>query len=193
MYSWHMTNRYRWRLLGGHLALDLCNTVSWRRDPQRTVERLRDSRDVAGWFGAATGHQAPAGIDDVVLDQVHRLRDRTVRLLDAHLDRRPGSADDVSAVHYAWLSALGVAELSAHLPLAETINPTTPALLVSRLALSIGELLHRSDLSTLRRCEGEGCGWLFLDTTRNHSRRWCDPLDCGNRARVRAYARRHRR
>ncbi|MGW5559426.1 CGNR zinc finger domain-containing protein [Micromonospora sp. NPDC003944] len=41
--------------------------------------------------------------------------------------------------------------------------------------------------------DGEGCGWLFLDSTRNHSRRWCDPLDCGNRARVRAYVQRHRR
>ncbi|MEU7875254.1 CGNR zinc finger domain-containing protein [Dactylosporangium sp. NPDC049140] len=32
----------------------------------------------------------------------------------------------------------------------------------------------------------------FLDTTRNHSRRWCDPDHCGNRARVRAYSRRRR-
>jgi hypothetical protein len=35
------------------------------------------------------------------------------------------------------------------------------------------------------------CQWLFLDTTRNHSRRWCDPADCGNRARQRRHYRRH--
>ena len=86
-----------------------------------------------------------------------------------------------------------MAGISSGLPLHETVDPTTPALLVSRLALATGELLHRPDLSALRRCDGDGCGWLFLDTTRNHSRRWCDSLDCGNRARVRAYARRHRR
>ncbi|MBU2667134.1 CGNR zinc finger domain-containing protein [Actinoplanes bogorensis] len=59
----------------------------------------------------------------------------------------------------------------------------------AHLALAVADLLDR-DRPELRRCDGDGCGWLFLDTTRNHSRRWCDPADCGNRARVRAYTRR---
>jgi predicted RNA-binding Zn ribbon-like protein len=187
-----MTNGYQWRFIGGHLALDLCNTISWRLDAGRTVERLRDPSDLADWFGSATSHDAPAGLDDA-LPRVRRLRDGIIRLVDAHLDRRRAPVDDIRVVHDAWLAALGVAERSQGLPLTETIDPTTPALLVSHLALSTGELLHRPDLSTLRRCDGDGCGWLFLDTTRNHSRRWCDSFDCGNRARVRAYARRHHR
>jgi predicted RNA-binding Zn ribbon-like protein len=61
------------------------------------------------------------------------------------------------------------------------------------VALLIASFLSDADLSRLRRCDGAGCGWLFLDTTRNHSRRWCDSRDCGNRSRVRRYAERRSR
>jgi predicted RNA-binding Zn ribbon-like protein len=44
----------------------------------------------------------------------------------------------------------------------------------------------------LRRCDDQGCGWLFLDTTRNHSRRWCSSRDCGNRDRARRHYTRSR-
>ncbi|HEX8509894.1 MAG TPA: CGNR zinc finger domain-containing protein, partial [Propionibacteriaceae bacterium] len=67
-----------------------------------------------------------------------------------------------------------------------------PSDIADRLALEVGRFLQHQDLTRLRRCAGEGCGWLFLDGTRNRSRRWCDPNDCGNRTRVRNYARRHR-
>jgi len=40
-------------------------------------------------------------------------------------------------------------------------------------------------------CQAKTCKWLFLDTTRNHSRRWCDMKVCGNRAKARRYYRRH--
>jgi predicted RNA-binding Zn ribbon-like protein len=36
----------------------------------------------------------------------------------------------------------------------------------------------------------DGCGWLFVDTSKNHSRRWCDINDCGNRAKQRRYQKR---
>ena len=58
------------------------------------------------------------------------------------------------------------------------------------LALSAAELLASGDLSRLRQCGGEECGWLFLDTSRNRSRQWCDMKDCGNLAKVRRFRRR---
>jgi predicted RNA-binding Zn ribbon-like protein len=39
----------------------------------------------------------------------------------------------------------------------------------------------------VRVCAGEGCGWLFLDTSRNGRRIWCESGDCGNRERVRRH------
>lgn len=53
------------------------------------------------------------------------------------------------------------------------------------------DLLARPE--RLRKCEGEPCGWLFLDTTKNHSKRWCSMAGCGNRAKARRFQERQRR
>ena len=49
------------------------------------------------------------------------------------------------------------------------------------------ELLTSVELSKVRVCAAEDCGWLFLDTSKNHSRRWCDMNTCGNRAKARKH------
>ncbi|MBN1859137.1 CGNR zinc finger domain-containing protein [Candidatus Bipolaricaulota bacterium] len=58
------------------------------------------------------------------------------------------------------------------------------------LARSAADLLTSDERDRVRRCAGPDCGWLFVDISRNHSRRWCDMADCGNRAKARrSYAR----
>jgi predicted RNA-binding Zn ribbon-like protein len=52
---------------------------------------------------------------------------------------------------------------------------------------SAAELLVTGDLSGVRVCGGARCGWLFVDTSKNRSRRWCDMQDCGNVAKVRRF------
>ncbi len=61
------------------------------------------------------------------------------------------------------------------------------------LARSAADLLTSPRLSRVRECPGEdGCGWLFLDTSKNGSRRWCSMQGCGSRAKARRYAGRRR-
>lgn len=60
------------------------------------------------------------------------------------------------------------------------------------IVYSAAKLLASSGLDRVRQCAGDDCGWLFLDTSRNHSRRWCDMADCGNRAKARRHYRRTR-
>ena len=67
-------------------------------------------------------------------------------------------------------------------------HPDIPRL----LALQVLDLLQSPQLHLLRRCHGPGCGWLFLDRTRSHTRRWCSTSDCGNRDRARRHYARHR-
>ena len=55
---------------------------------------------------------------------------------------------------------------------------------------SAAELLTSEKLARLGQCAGEDCGWLFLDTSRNHSRRWCEMQHCGNRVKARRHYRR---
>ena len=58
------------------------------------------------------------------------------------------------------------------------------------VAWSAANLLASNETRWVKMCGGEECGWLFLDTTKNHSRRWCDMADCGSRAKARRYYRR---
>jgi predicted RNA-binding Zn ribbon-like protein len=58
------------------------------------------------------------------------------------------------------------------------------------VAQAAAALLTRRPLPVLRRCGGEDCGWLFVDTSRNGTRRWCTMDDCGNVAKARRFRRR---
>jgi len=55
------------------------------------------------------------------------------------------------------------------------------------IARSAAELLASEQLSYVRACSSKTCQWLFLDTSKNHRRRWCDMKLCGNRAKVRRF------
>jgi predicted RNA-binding Zn ribbon-like protein len=64
--------------------------------------------------------------------------------------------------------------------------------LLGPIARSAAELLVQPDLvAKIHQCQGDNCGWLFVDCSKNHSRRWCDMRDCGNRAKVRRHRKRH--
>ena len=62
------------------------------------------------------------------------------------------------------------------------------------IAKSAADLLTSDYIGKVMECanEEEGCGWLFIDHTKNHSRIWCSTTGCGNRDKVRRYYERHR-
>jgi predicted RNA-binding Zn ribbon-like protein len=60
------------------------------------------------------------------------------------------------------------------------------------IARSAAELLTSDDLARVRECDGAACTWLFLDQSRNRSRRWCSMESCGNRAKARRHYHRNR-
>jgi predicted RNA-binding Zn ribbon-like protein len=49
---------------------------------------------------------------------------------------------------------------------------------------STAEMLVSDELKKVKTCADSACGWLFIDVSRNQSRRWCDMKDCGNRAKA---------
>lgn len=62
------------------------------------------------------------------------------------------------------------------------------------IALSAVDLMTSENIKWVGQCADDGgCGWLFVDTSKNHSRRWCDINDCGNRAKQRRYLQRARK
>jgi predicted RNA-binding Zn ribbon-like protein len=222
---------HRWQPIGGHVALDLCNTVSWRRDPARIVDNLDSPERLADWWAevglpglsekpargggvqavqveavqveAVGGRPLSAGAqgrdvradamagearnaEERALKRIRALREATHEVVQAHLAKQPAPPSQLERLLEAVRKAQRTARPSPTLPLTwETTD------LEAALALAVADLL--TDEASTRRiseCAADGCGWVFLDTSRNHSRRWCDPEDCGNRARVRAYVNR---
>jgi len=52
---------------------------------------------------------------------------------------------------------------------------------------SAADFLTSDELDTLRVCASDSCDWLFIDTSKNHSRRWCNMKSCGNREKARRF------
>jgi predicted RNA-binding Zn ribbon-like protein len=61
------------------------------------------------------------------------------------------------------------------------------------LARSAATLLTSAERLLVRQCESTSCSWLFVDTTKNHSRVWCRTTICGNKDRARRYRQRQHR
>ena len=166
---------YAPELVGGHVLLDLLNTVSWRLDPARRIDRIADpaARDV--WLRAVG---LPAGGDG--LEEVRETAYDVLQPLAAG-----DEPEDVEALRELMVAAVGRARIVQLDPLWWQGDDA-----VTELALAAWRLLADEDLSRLRQCQDDDCGWLFLDRSKNGSRRWCSSADCGNRARAkRHYAR----
>jgi predicted RNA-binding Zn ribbon-like protein len=82
--------------------------------------------------------------------------------------------------------------VAGHYHLAWRARAPAPEQILWRVARATAELMTSDQLLTVRVCAGEACGWLFLDKSRNHLRRWCSMSDCGNRAKAREFYKRVR-
>jgi predicted RNA-binding Zn ribbon-like protein len=72
--------------------------------------------------------------------------------------------------------------------------PGTPlaARLAADAAMALAVVVAEQGFDRLRVCQGERCRDVFVDRSRNRSRRYCSPQVCGNRASVAAYRARRR-
>ncbi len=187
-------------LIGGHVVLDLANTVSWRLDPQRTIDRLPDFPALLAWSrraglidGAAADAVARAAAGDRIaaersLRAARRLREGVHEVLGGVAEGGVPAERGLRAIQPALVDAVRHAVLGASAPVHWHLAPRVPADLPRLLALATLQLLQSGDdLRAVRRCRGSGCGWLFLDRSRSHTRRWCSADDCGNRERVRRH------
>ena len=64
--------------------------------------------------------------------------------------------------------------------------------LAAEAGMALGFILVAGERERLRRCEAPGCARVFVDLSRNRSRRYCDSRTCGNRLHVAAYRARQR-
>jgi predicted RNA-binding Zn ribbon-like protein len=191
--------------IGGALCLDFTNTVSNHRG-RAPSEKLKRFEDLVYWC-----HRARVlndGESDEMLRQGNMVPAQGERLLHLAVDFREAlyrAFFDISHERQPSKSDLEVINgLLARTPITLQIGgqgerlvcvrtgcTLDEARLLGQIAWSAAELLgSKESLAKIRECAGEDCGWLFLDQTKNHSRRWCDMDDCGSKAKAKRYYRR---
>jgi len=199
---------YAFELTGGARCLDFVNTLGNRRGPEPLEEHLATYADLVDFAfqsgdlsaeevgalrvaGAARPDEAAR-----VLARAVALREAIYRIFDPLARGGRPDAEGLADLNDELRQALRHARLERRgegyalawdAPGSGAPELDAPLWPVARSAM---ELLLDADLSRLGECDSDTCGFLFLDTTRNKSRRWCDTRVCGNRARVRAHRRR---
>jgi len=203
----------RVKLVGGRLCLDFVNSLGARRisnSGELTIrdEKLGDYLDLLAWarHAGALGH---ADAKRLATEYMSRQNEataifrRALHLREALYDifKTIVLKKKADPLHLGVLNQeLRLARAAEHLVAfkdnfawqweAADLSLDRPIWPVAR---SAAELLTQGDLTRLRQCEGDDCGWIFEDTSRNRGRRWCDMRDCGNVAKVRRFRRRQKK
>jgi predicted RNA-binding Zn ribbon-like protein len=205
------------KLVGGHPALDLVNTVAPRvddddqRDYLATPDDLLTFSERAGLADArelaevAEAWQASPKAAMRALTATREIREALYAVLAAYLSAgADGGTPDSELAHLslAWSSAasrsrlvVGVRDKQPGHAVARWVSVAPDALLLpDRAAEAAVDLLTSADATRLGIClpDAGGCGWLFIDHTRNRSRRWCTMEDCGAEVKSRRLTERRR-
>jgi predicted RNA-binding Zn ribbon-like protein len=188
-------------LAGGALALDFANTVGGtHRSP--THDHLRSYGDIAS-FGVLAGALAPS-VAKRLAGRAERDPKRAAAVYELGIALRESI--------WAVFSALASGESPRDTDLELIGDAAAAGAARSRLthdkdgvvwsvgsdsdelerplwdiARSAADLLTSGDHDRIKECASTTCEWVFLDRSRNHSRRWCDMSDCGNRAKARRF------
>jgi predicted RNA-binding Zn ribbon-like protein len=195
--------RHQFKMLGGHPALDFINTVHDWNAPE-PLDYLSEFADAIR-FGEAAGLLTPA--EDLGLRrrtphvELARLRELRALLKKIFQMRLSGQApsdmdfgklstDLVEAARATRLMVATRTRRSPEVPVVRQVNPERAgvALLRLRIVEAAVALLVSDAMLRVKSCPT--CGWLFLDVSKNRSRRWCSMDTCGSVAKARRYYRR---
>ncbi|AIO35164.1 hypothetical protein DM39_5176 [Burkholderia cenocepacia] len=179
------------------LSIDFANTLYWRGTDTPTetfgsVDDLlawcRERAGVPAWLAeACRARSADEGHGAALLARALALREALYRLFRAQAEQREPHPDD--------LALLGgfLGEASPRVALARIdggyawridARNATLAGLLSPVLWSATDLLGGARLAKVKRCANDACQWLFIDDSKNGSRRWCSMSSCGNRAKA---------
>lgn len=183
------------------ICVDFANTVEWRAG-NRAIDRMTDYNRFLLW-GERGGILSEPLADKLRQKAAARpreaeqaftlaieLREAIYRTMFATANNLPRTTADVALLNTAYREAMNHKSLTDQREVFiwkwenEDSDLNT---LTWRIAQSAATLLTSDHIARLKTCPGEGCGWLFLDTSRNGSRRWCEMQLCGNRAKVRRH------
>jgi predicted RNA-binding Zn ribbon-like protein len=173
----------------GRLALDLPASLAFRLRAE-PKDLLATPHDLGRWLvaaGLATRNPEPTMEE---LDQARELREALYRLAMALVQGRGFAAADRALLNRWAAEPPPVPQLGSH---GLTWTGTGVRALLATLARDGVELFGGPLAERVRKCAGEGCALLFVDTSRSGERRWCSMAGCGNKAKVAEFRQRQRK
>jgi predicted RNA-binding Zn ribbon-like protein len=189
-------------LSGGALCLDFANTLGDRtEEPTERIRTYGDVLEFASQAGALPASEVEELEAEAEADPGHAKRTTEMAVGTREvLYRIFGAIATGNAPRDADLEALNavLVEGLAHARMVRegdayrwswTGDCTCLERPIWQIAHSAADLLASGRLDRIRSCDSDTCEWLFLDESRNRSRRWCDMSTCGNRAKARRHSR----
>jgi predicted RNA-binding Zn ribbon-like protein len=189
----------RFDLIAGSVCLDFVNTLDDRHiKPKELLEHYSDLVR----FGEDASLLEPRQADRLIkrraiapaaaekaLRRAIELREAIHDVFWAIMNKRPAPAGALATIN---AEAQAAAQHLRLVPIKGGFewrfdDPGDFDSLLWQIARSAADLLASDQLSFVRACSSKACEWFFLDTSKNHHRRWCDMKRCGNRAKVRTF------
>ena len=187
-------------IVGGALCLDFANTINSRHKPEH--DYLQQYSDLAEWAGKVEilspskrkrllrlAEQDSKSAEAVLLKAL-RIRELLYQIFSKNARPSGSNQEDMGAFVKFYADAMSHSifvrkgnYFAADWPADESLDAALWPILYSA-----GQLLLSEELIRVKECPN--CGWLFLDTSKNQSRRWCSMNTCGARDKMRRYLRR---
>lgn len=194
------------KFIAGTLCLDFVNTVGGRvgsNQPCDLADRIiRDKltgfgdlvrwAELAGILTHAEARKIALSAPQAILDRAITLREALYRIAKSCIEDRTPPSHDLKVVNRELANANLHQRLiwSTGSFVWKWDSPADPDRILWSISRAAAEFLVSPALASLRQCPGEECGWMFLDTSRNRLRQWCEMRICGNRAKLRRFRQR---
>ncbi len=185
------------QLFAHHVALDFVNTLDDRYAPTgpaellTSYERLLAFCEQAGLLNSLETRRLKRSAGEsntqAVLERAKRLREALFAIFTAASQGAPPPDSALDILNQLLVETHCARVIVSDPPRyiwqteGSDLEPTTP---LGRIADAAAALLTSADVNHIKECGSATCRWLFLDRSRNHSRRWCDMKTCGNRTKA---------
>jgi predicted RNA-binding Zn ribbon-like protein len=158
----------RWIEQAGLVPTDALQSLRAKAVPGEMDAVAAQARAFGEWFRGFVqdhkGNPLPADTIDR-LQPLNQILGRDIRV--GKVDARDTINDRIAGSGLKWTSERAY---------------RSPDMLLLPIAQAMAELVCVEEFGNVRRCEGLGCKFLFLDRSRGQARRWCSMAVCGNRA-----------
>src|SRR5258708_9995203 len=193
--------------VGGYLCLDFANTVGGLPPDSISQERLTRYPDLVAWSQQANlTSQSEAQVllrkvesvqleAAAILERARAIREAIYGIFAAVAQGTQPTGSDLDLLNRELERAMAGPRLivtTAGFGWEWRNEEGALDQLLAPVVRSAAMLLTSAERHHVRQCANPDCRWLFVDTTKNHSRQWCRTTGCGNVMRVRKYRERQR-